>query len=320
MTARITGVTPVVSVSEIKPRVSLSVIDPKVDAAWQLAQAQTTAELLRAVTTAAIPASDVAYILLRSDASLDTTGRFRYIPDVFIVTDAVAKAVVKGFSSTAAAGDSFSFDAHKVLEDSVSFAEFFVVTLIYLRDFEDYVSPGDTHVVEFLKAVADSVATTDAVARQFSKLLTDGVAMNDSFDIGDGLEFAFSKAIVNVVFTNDETTKEVSKGVPDLATVADFLQFVLAKAVSDLTVIVDSVALQADLYKSDVTVLLDALARDVAKSILGDSAGLFDSTNLSTEKAVSDMISAADSGSLVSQNYCDPTYFAEDYVGEYRTF
>jgi hypothetical protein len=37
-------------------------------------------------------------------------------------------------------------------------------------------------------------------------------------------------------------------------------------------------------------------------------------------KALVDMVEAADAGLLVSQSYCDITYFAEDYVGESRIF
>jgi hypothetical protein len=33
-----------------------------------------------------------------------------------------------------------------------------------------------------------------------------------------------------------------------------------------------------------------------------------------------DSVSLASSGSLTSQSYCDLSYFAEDYVGESRTF
>jgi hypothetical protein len=53
---------------------------------------------------------------------------------------------------------------------------------------------------------------------------------------------------------------------------------------------------------------------------LADTTSAVDATSLSPEKAIADMIELADAGSLVAQNYCDITYFAEDYVGESRTF
>lgn len=45
-----------------------------------------------------------------------------------------------------------------------------------------------------------------------------------------------------------------------------------------------------------------------------------DSSLLSSGKGISDSVSALDSGVLSMQDYCDLTYFAEDYVGVSRTF
>ncbi|NDH91117.1 MAG: hypothetical protein EBZ22_09605 [Flavobacteriia bacterium] len=71
--------------------------------------------------------------------------------------------------------------------------------------------------------------------------------MNDAFDAGDGLVYAFAKGISNVTILSDATSRAVQKPFADTAL-------------------------------------------------------------------------PSDSGSLVMQNYCDPTYFLEDYVGVSRTF
>jgi len=118
-------------------------------------------------------ASGIAYIFLDAGALLDTTGQFRFVPEIVIVRDDVALAVSKSF--------------------------------------------------------------------------TDIAAMNDSFDLGDGVVFTFTKSVTNIVSVQDSKILALSKG-------------------------------------------------------------------------VSDMIEASDAGSLVSQNYCEFNYFAEDYVGESRTF
>jgi hypothetical protein len=51
-----------------------------------------------------------------------------------------------------------------------------------------------------------------------------------------------------------------------------------------------------------------------------DIVSVTDSIVVSLGKIISDSLSVADSGTLVSQGYCDLTYFAEDYVGTYITF
>lgn len=211
-------------------RASVSVIDPVVG------------------VQASVAASEVAYILLSAGVRLDTSGRFRFIPELVIVSEAVSLAVSKTFTDNVGADtDQVTIDTLKGLSDSVSFTEVFVATLVFLRDFSDTVDVPDAVALSFVRPLADDFATQDADARSFSKFLASGFAMNDSFDAGDGSTFAFSKGVTNVVFA------------PDVMT-------------------------------------------------------------LSSTKGISDMIEPVDAGSLLSQGYCDLTYFAEDYVGESRTF
>ena len=51
-----------------------------------------------------------------------------------------------------------------------------------------------------------------------------------------------------------------------------------------------------------------------------NTVGITDSTALQLGIGLSEAPAATDSGLIVSQGYCDITYFAEDYVGESRTF
>lgn len=197
---------------------------------------------------ASVAAADVAYVLLTVNANLDTTGRFRYIPEIVVVSDAVALAVAKALSSPAVlTSDEVVLETVKGLSDSVSFTEAFLATLVFLRDFADSATVVDAATLAVDKPLADGVVVQETVAQAITKVLASGVAMNDSFEAGDGLLYSFAKGINNVVFAADAATLSHSKG-------------------------------------------------------------------------VSDMIAAADAGSLISQGYCDLTYFAEDYVGESRTF
>jgi hypothetical protein len=53
---------------------------------------------------------------------------------------------------------------------------------------------------------------------------------------------------------------------------------------------------------------------------LAESPTATDSAAIAAGKALIDSTSASDAGILISQDYCDITYFAEDYVGTSRTF
>lgn len=50
-----------------------------------------------------------------------------------------------------------------------------------------------------------------------------------------------------------------------------------------------------------------------------NTVGITDTTALQLGIGLSEAPAATDSGSIISQGYCDITYFAEDYVGESRT-
>ena len=45
-----------------------------------------------------------------------------------------------------------------------------------------------------------------------------------------------------------------------------------------------------------------------------------DNSTIALQYEKSDGAVIVESGSLVSQGYCDPTYFAENYVGDSRSF
>jgi hypothetical protein len=232
MAIRGTCGTTALSVLAVKPRVSVSVV------------------IADASVSAVTPALDVSYILLNTNALLDTSGRFKYIPEIVVVSDAVTLAVTKQFADTIDATttvDDLTLQVVKGLNDSVSLTEVFVATLIFLRDFADSVAPEDRPYKTTFKPFADTYSISDEARPVLTKRVFDGVAMNDSFDATDGALFAFSKSVSNVVFAVD--TKVFSHNKP-----------------------------------------------------------------------FGDMIGASDEGVLAVQNYCDPTYFAEDYVGESRTF
>jgi hypothetical protein len=53
---------------------------------------------------------------------------------------------------------------------------------------------------------------------------------------------------------------------------------------------------------------------------LAEAPTATDSAVIEAGKALIDSTSASDAGTLISQGYCDITYFAEDYVGTSRTF
>lgn len=93
------------------------------------------------------------------------------------------------------------------------------------------------------------------------------------------------------------------------------------RILTEIVTLSDATAYAVAKQLSDSATLSDTLALQTAKS-LGDSVSLSDAALAITSfsRGFSNMIEAVDEGLLVMQNYCDTTYFAEDYVGQSRIF
>lgn len=142
----------------------------------------------------------------------------------------------------------------------------------------------DTQTIDFGKGSSDSVSVTDTI----TPVLVFIRDFSDSFTLSDAATRLVSPAYVETVITSETLAFSHSKAFAD------------GFAMNDL----------AD-AGGPVWSFSDTTANIITMS---------DSSLLSNDKGVADSASASDSGVLYSQGYCDLTYFAQDYVGESRTF
>lgn len=164
-----------------------------------------------------LAASDVAYILINASARSDTSGRFRFVPEIVVVAEAVALSVAKAFTEDSfGLADATTASVTKVLSNSVSITETFVATLIFIRNFSDAVTVSEVYAATITKALLDFASVSDAAAHTLTKSLSSGVAMNDSFDAGDGAVFVFTKDVSNIVFTDDSRVLSTDKLIGDM--------------------------------------------------------------------------------------------------------
>lgn len=203
MAAKLSANTTAASVSVVRARASISVAG------------------LSAVSSAITPAADVAYVLLTLDAVADTSGRFKYLPELVVVSDELQKLVQKAAQDSVSLSDVVTLSTTLGVSDSISFSEAFLATLVYVRDFVDSVAAADQHTLAVDKMLADTVSLTEALQYAFVKFLADGVSMNDSFAATDGLLYAFSKYTSNIVFVQDTATLYPSKVFSDMISAQD---------------------------------------------------------------------------------------------------
>lgn len=177
---------------------------------------------LQATTTRVVPVAEIDYVLLTVAAAMDTSGRYRYITDAFAVVDNISFSLTKSLSDSFSAVDTApAFVVSKPFADSVSFTELFSAMLIFLRNFTDTQGFSDVSIWTVNKPLADTVTFSDTKSFVLTRSFSDGFAMNDSFDLGDGSKYTFTKSINNVVFLDDSFSQIISKTVADSVTMSD---------------------------------------------------------------------------------------------------
>ncbi len=232
MPAQITGNNTSAIVTSVKLRVGVSTVIPVVGA------------------TRVYPVVDVAYILLVASAYLDTTGKFKYITDIFSIADLASLNTTKIVDADQfTLADTQVLSADKNISDTTTLVDNLTTVLIFIRDVNDVANFTDSKDLLVSPLYSDTVTISDAssvIEFGISKFFTDSFALNDLSDAA-GPTFSFADFTNNAISTSD-------------------------------------------------------------------------SSIVASTKVFSDSFSSADSGTLISQGYCDFTYFAEDYVGESRTF
>ena len=269
----------------------------------------------------AVPVAALSYISLVIDARVDSTGRYKLIRDTSVVLDEAVWSFGKALaSSTLGTSDTQVLEFNKVLSDSVSFTEVFTALIIFVREFADTAGVSDSAAVTTIKALSDSNGVADDYVLTLNKLIRDGVAMNDSFDATDGSQFAFTKSVMNMAFIAEELAKSVTSAKADAVGTDEAHTFTLGKLLAHSISTQEALAFSVDITKADTADIADRPFKSLTRSPFSHSASTDDTFSLQPGKHLTDNLGTGDTGSLRSQGYCDFSYFAEDYVGDSRTF
>jgi hypothetical protein len=285
-----------------KPRLSIAVVDAASSTEYVLA------------------AAAVDYILLQTSAELDPLGKNPYVGEFIVVPDvkviSFAKALNDAVTTPELVGKSLSkpfVDSFVVTEEILS------ILITFFRNFSDAIGVSEFVAIDSAKLLAHSVSISESDVFDISKSLSDGVAMNDGADVADGLLMAYAKTVMNIVFASEAKVIAFSKALATSQIIDDSVAFDFEKPLSHSFGVNDLTELVVSLIKADSVSTSDAYSYAFDKSIL-DAASITELVSKNPGKGLSDASTVEDSGSLLSQSYCDITYFAEDYVGESRTF
>ena len=281
--------------------------------------ASTTASVAQASVSASVAGFRLSYVAIAASVVLDELGFNKKVRDAVIVAEAKTFALSSLKTEVVAVPDSTRAAVAKVLAHSVSVVDVINIVKTTLRAVDDTVTVATTTTKHAFKNLQHTVVPSDVVSRAVNKLLADAFALNDGTDVGDGSTYSFQKFINNVTSVGDARFFAIAKTLTDQLGVADDVAIEAAKSLAD------AFSASSATFTSFSKALADTLtAADVAAvastKLLSDTAGTADSAVRSTTKAVADSFGFSESGSVISQGYCDLTYFEADYVGEYRTF
>lgn len=266
-------------------RVSIGVIDPNVSVTYQL------------------PVAAVSYILLGVQAQLDPLNRNPYVSESFAVVDSAAYEAIKALANSVGTADAVqSIDTAKGLNDLVTATMTISFLRTYVRDFDDTVEPVE------LKALA---------LAQGTRFETISVADDQTLD--------YEKARFETLSATDVKAVDFSTQRSETVSAQDARSLLVERPESELIVISEAdvkefTKLATDgVGMNDQAEAQDGIALGFATSI-SNVAFVADSDDILVGKNLSDSPSVDDDGSLFNQGYCDVTYFAEEYVGDSRTF
>lgn len=241
--------------------------------------------------------------------------------DVVTPTDLVALTTTKSFA-----------DTYSGFQDST-------VKSFTKGSFDSVTMTDDVDIDFFLqKFLADTQSVTDTDAYQLIKALFENLTPADT------KQLSFVKNLADIVnIPADSVVYAIDKSLQETTTFSDFITttLIFIRTFSDTLISSDDPDVLPQLNKAETLVSLDVETLSVNKN-LSETLNLLDNMDGDIEyvfiKLVSELLVLSDtqavdfasnksdntvlssSGLLSMQNYCDITYFLEDYVGTSRTF
>ena len=201
--------------------------------------------------------------------------------DTFSTAEQItAKAITKALADLQIVAETKEISLVKALLDTVTPAE--LASLDSVKAIADLLNePVDFLAVELDKELSDSFTIADAISNLLDKFEADSASLVDDISVASGPAASDSTGVT------DDITSTFGKGLDNSVSITETLVFQLQRFIVETF---------ADLlFQTDAQIL-----------------------DITSQKA--DNILTASNGLLIMQDYCDITYFLEDYVGISRTF
>lgn len=258
---------------------------------------------LSRTATYVVPVSEIDYILLASSARMDTSGLFRFNGETIGIADNSVLSFSKPLADTAVFSDASVLSFVTTKTEAVTASD--SSSLSHALGKTETVSAVDTNALAFtFGTVAEDVTISDASTLDAQKSVSDTVTSSDAavvtlIFLRDIFDTTTLSDTPSLSFTPETKTDTVTSGDANSYSFNQFLTE--AFAMNDLADIGDGISFDFVDFTANVVTITDA-------------------ATVGVDISTADSFSLADAGVGSMQDYCDITYFAEDYVGTRFTF
>lgn len=194
-------------------------------------------------------------------------------------------------------------------------------TLSFTKGLNENPLVGEFTIFTIDKKLVDKVILEDA------KRLSYSANKSDTIFVADALTRNYNKALTDTIVQSEFQSKVIGKYFTDFVSINDNTAFVSGTGQSAIDSILLSDANRFALNKvlTDIQYGTDRVSSKSINKVLRDFISIADSANIGGEgndytSSQGDLSNIEDFGSLYMTDYADITYFAQDYVGETRSF
>lgn len=204
--------------------------------------------------------------------------------------------------------------------------------LAFFKTKTENLSLAEEVTAEFLKGLKETLSLSDkAIFSLFRGLVDDG-------EVSDQYSMFFERSVDDSAKIQDSLLLSPSKYAFETVCFVDLKSFLFTRLLTESPKLSDVSFRSSVKGLNEAPQFTDALKRVVSKSLFDrlnvdeeldggggfkqkvESARFSDLKTFASQKTRSELIAISDFGSLISQGYCDFSYFESDFVGKFLTF
>jgi len=240
------------------------------------------------------------------------------LADIFLISDAATKGFTKLRADSFSVSDAAPIFSYQLAYfDSLALAE--TIRRTFSKALVDSSSTTDSTRYVLSKRTADIFYITDIASRSTTKTFSDNFvqtdfatrdtakALTDAAPLSDAATRSTIKSLADTFGSSEAVSRYFGKGLFDTFAFTDTTSRVIGRVISD------------GFAMNDTADFADGITYQTIKYI-NNLVFATDAKALTPSLGKTDALSLASAGYLTSQGYADMAYFAEDYVGDSRTF